>query len=139
MNEGTCRQEILAALRDMGIECMAVENPCEPGTPDINWCDMGREGWVELKYLERFPVRKGVVKIEHYTLQQRQFGAHRRGLGGNWALIVVIGEGLERACLGFRGSAGLLVGQKKEAWLWENASFSGLLSWESIAGNIVAK
>ena len=34
-----------------------VENAVEAGTPDVNYCIDGAEGWIELKQLDRWPAR----------------------------------------------------------------------------------
>lgn len=61
------RPVLLAAKLDP----VRVENPIHPGTPDVNICD-GR--WIELKCIERWPVRATTaVRIRHYTPQQRVF------------------------------------------------------------------
>lgn len=36
---------------------MRVENSCMPGTPDLNVCQDGRDFWVELKDVDKFPAR----------------------------------------------------------------------------------
>lgn len=64
-----------------------MENPVKPGTPDVNY----REGWIELKWLRRWPVRPDtVVAIDHFTIQQRRFLRDRWRRGGHaWLLLQV--------------------------------------------------
>ena len=137
MDEGYCRREIVPAMIELGAHALPVENSVHDGTPDINWAFEGREGWVELKYLDRFPVRKGIVRIEHYTQQQRLFAACRMQSGGNWALILIVGKGAERECVAFTGAKGLLVGTKDAAWLHKNMDWGGSMSWDMIAKHVV--
>jgi len=62
------RKKIVKALNKLKKDAISVENPALPGTPDVNYIG----GWVELKYLERWPVKKETkVTLDHYTQQQR--------------------------------------------------------------------
>jgi hypothetical protein len=59
------RPFLLAAKLDP----VRVENPIHPGTPDVNLSD-GK--WIELKTVDRWPVRENtILRIGHYTPQQR--------------------------------------------------------------------
>lgn len=65
----------------------AVENPCLPGTPDINYVG----GWIELKWLRGWPKRAGTpVAIEHYSPQQRAFHQLRWHHGGAVYLLLQV-------------------------------------------------
>lgn len=62
------RQLVVKALTKAGYDATSVENPAYPGTPDIQYID----GWIECKYLEKWPARHDTtVRIEHFTPQQR--------------------------------------------------------------------
>lgn len=65
MTEYKDRSKVVKALSSLG--AMPVENPAQPGTPDVAFFF----GWIELKRILRFPVRGGVVKIPHYTQTQK--------------------------------------------------------------------
>jgi hypothetical protein len=55
-------------LEKAGLDPCSVENPAFPGTPDVQHID----GWLELKFLEKWPKRETTtVRIEHFTPQQR--------------------------------------------------------------------
>lgn len=77
------RQAVTRALRPLN--AIAVENPVLPGTPDVNYV----EGWIELKWIRAWP--KGVdtvVRIPHYTVQQRIWHIKRRRAGGQaWWML----------------------------------------------------
>lgn len=76
MSESTMRQRVVRALKRL--HAVPVENPAWPGTPDVSYIG----GWLELKWLRDWPIRKeSVVKIEHFTQQQRVWlmEHHRRG------------------------------------------------------------
>lgn len=80
----------MKALRPLN--AVAVENPACPGTPDVNYI----EGWIELKWLRHWPVRpETIVRIPHFTSQQRIWHFRRRRAGGqSWFLLQVRKEWL---------------------------------------------
>lgn len=77
------RQEVVRLLKPLA--AIAVENPVLPGTPDVNYV----EGWIELKWIRSWPKQaETVVKIDHYTAQQRIWHYKRRRAGGqSWFLL----------------------------------------------------
>lgn len=83
MSEKTMRQRIVKALQSL--DALAVENPMHPGTPDVNYV----EGWIELKWLKRWPKNadKSPVLIEHFTPQQRVWLRRRALRKGNVLLL----------------------------------------------------
>ena len=83
MAESGMRSKVLQRLRRL--HGIAVENPALPGTADVNYV----EGWIELKWLRKWPVLPGsVVRFEHYTPQQRIWHIKRRLAGGqSWLMI----------------------------------------------------
>ncbi len=85
MRESAMRQRVVKLLRPL--DAISVENPSRPGTPDVNFI----EGWLELKVLEKWPVRaKTKVRVPCFTQQQRVW-LKRRWLagGGSWLLICI--------------------------------------------------
>ncbi len=79
------RKNVCEWLKDF--DAFAVENPANPGTPDVSYV----EGWIELKQLDEWPVREDTpVKIVHYTPQQKIRARKRWKRGGNvfWLLQV---------------------------------------------------
>lgn len=86
MSESRQRGVVVRALRPL--DAMSVENRVYPGTPDVNY----REGWVELKWLPRWPRNcdSAPVKIDHFTPQQRVWLKRRWRAGGHaWLLLQV--------------------------------------------------
>jgi len=83
MSESDMRGTVVNELRTL--HAIAVENPVLPGTPDVNYA----EGWIELKWLRRWPTRpETVVHVEHFSPQQRVWHIQRRLVGGrSWVLI----------------------------------------------------
>ena len=85
MSESAMRGKVVKALKNL--DGFAVENPCLPGTPDLNYID----GWIELKWLARWPVRAGSkVAIPHFTPQQRLFLRERWRKGGSVFLLLQV-------------------------------------------------
>lgn len=87
MSEKTQRQRVVKALKPF--DAWSVENPCRPGTPDVNYI----EGWIELKWLADWPKRATTtVRIEHFTPQQRVHLARRWEMGGNAYLLLQVAQ-----------------------------------------------
>lgn len=79
--------KIQAALA--GLDAVRVENPADPGTPDINF----KLGWIETKLIKRWPKKKlSPVRVRHYTPQQRAWHVRRHKVGG-FILVVIEVEG----------------------------------------------
>jgi hypothetical protein len=77
------RGRVVEALR--ALNAVPVENPVLPGTPDVNFV----EGWLELKWLRAWPKSEGtVVRVEHFTPQQRIFHLRRRMAGGRSDVLI---------------------------------------------------
>lgn len=91
MSERYMRSDIVKLLCKAGLDAFAVENPCLPGTPDVNYIG----GWIELKQLPRWPRTNGPIKIDHFTTQQRVVLRRRCHRGGDaWLLLRVTPEWL---------------------------------------------
>lgn len=102
----TMRPRVIKALRPLN--AIAVENSVLAGTPDVNFV----EGWIELKWLRTWPARQDtIVRIDHYTPQQKIFAVKRRRAGGNcWMLLQV-----REQWLLFDGAVAAMVFNKKTA------------------------
>ena len=70
------------------LDPVRVENPIVPGTPDVNY----NQGWIELKFAERWPPRGGPLRLDHFTRQQRTWLTRRRKAGGRAFLLLKVGE-----------------------------------------------
>jgi hypothetical protein len=69
---------------------MAVENPILPGTPDVN---VSTGAWIELKSMERWPkMPHTVLRIEHWTPQQRVWHIRRSRVGGETYVLLELVE-----------------------------------------------
>lgn len=113
MTEQRMRQRVVKALKSL--DAHSVENPCRPGTPDINFV----EGWMELKWAKKWPTREGTpFRCEHFTPQQRVWLLARRRAGGRAFVLLQVGSD----CLLFDGAdAALYLGKTTRGELWDLA------------------
>lgn len=83
MSEAGMRTKVTSLLRDY--HAFAVENPVLPGTPDVN-CTLG---WIELKWTKRWPKvgENSIIRLEHFTQQQRIFLLKRHSVDGTGFLL----------------------------------------------------
>lgn len=91
--ESTLRQRLIKGINEADGHAVAVENAVEAGTPDLNYCVAGAEGWLELKQVPDWP--KGidtVIRIEHYTLHQRRWIHRRQVAGGRAGLVLQVAD-----------------------------------------------
>ena len=87
MSEKDMRGKVIKALKSL--DAFAVENSCLPGTPDVNYI----EGWLELKWLRSWPSGNDtIVRLEHYSKEQRLFHRVRERKGGNMHLLLQCGR-----------------------------------------------
>lgn len=76
-------------LRLAGFDPVRVENPACPGTPDVNITT----GWIELKQLVDWPKkRKTIVRVPHFTPQQRVWLLRRQLAGARAWVLLRVGE-----------------------------------------------
>ena len=67
-----------------------IENNVALGTPDVNYCIEGAEGWVELKHAREWPKRGGPLKLRHFTPEQRLWIHLRQGAGGKAFVLLKV-------------------------------------------------
>lgn len=85
MSESTQRRRICQALRCL--DARPIENKLGSGTPDVNIAT----GWIELKWLRKWPVRpETCVRIDHFTKQQRIWLKRRWSVNqSSWVILQV--------------------------------------------------
>lgn len=89
MSEILMSKVVMNILREVGLHPVRVENPANPGTPDINYV----EGWVELKYAENWPKDKTKpLKIRHFRPEQKVWIRKRRMAHGQVFLLLKVGK-----------------------------------------------
>ncbi len=113
MTEQTMRQRVVKALKSL--DAWSVENPCRPGTPDVNYI----EGWIELKWVESWPKRESTpVRLPHFTPHQKLHLRRRWRMGGNAYLLLQV----DQDWFLFAGEeAAIIVGQANRAVLEERS------------------
>lgn len=87
MSEKALAKRVIKILKPLhGIR---VENPCRPGTPDINCAG---DNWIELKQQDQWPVHATTpLRLDHdYTPQQRIFAEDRISKGGKCYVLMQI-------------------------------------------------
>lgn len=122
MSESDQRQRVVRLMREY--DAMAVENRVRPGTPDVNYIG----GWVELKWLRRWPKNSDIspVHIDHFTPQQRVWLKTRWRRGGR-AFLLLQAAGCD--WLLFDGeTAAHAVGRATRAELYARA----LVTWKNL-------
>lgn len=127
MNESTLQAKLIKTLERL--DACPVENPKRAGTPDINFIG----GWMEVKFLPRWPKRDStVVKLNHFTPQQKVWLWRRCQKGGKaWLFLQV-----ESTYLLFCGSRARMVGSLNKTQLighadavWEVYPDKELITW----------
>lgn len=79
--------QLKEALR--GLDPQRMENAVGPGTPDISYA----AGWIESKFVRDLPKRAtSIVRLDHYTPQQRAWHVRRRMARGRVHVAVRFGE-----------------------------------------------
>ena len=93
MNEATLRNYVRKGLHAKGMLTTHHEDMLNAGVPDLSYSGGGVHGWVELKWLEAWPKRPGtVVRIPHYTKEQKHFLLSRGRAGGRCWLLLRVGR-----------------------------------------------
>lgn len=72
MNEGEVSKTIVGLLNHYG-HCQKHEDKYETGIPDLSYAIKGSSGWIELKYLKKWPKRGGPVQFKRFTSKQRNW------------------------------------------------------------------
>lgn len=73
-----------------GLDARRIESTSTAsGIPDVNYV----QGWIELKCLRGWPVReKTIVKVKHFTADQRAFLRVRWAAGGKTFLLLKVAK-----------------------------------------------
>ena len=124
MNEATLRNYVRPRLAAKGVLPTHHEDALNSGIPDLSYSHGGVHGWIELKWLEAWPKREAtIVRIQHYTKEQKHFLLSRGRAGGRCWLLLRIG----RAHMIFNHEASRYVGEQNAAWL----EFSATEAWDN--------
>ena len=122
MNEATLRNYVRKGLHANGILTTHHEDALNPGIPDLSYSGNGVHGWIELKWLEAWPKRADtIVRIPHYTKEQKHFLLSRGRAGGRCWLLLRVGTwhllmDHERAQRAGELKKGLLLSHSSLSW-----------------------
>ena len=115
-------------------DIMRVENSVCPGTPDVNMCYMGQEAWIELKVAKRPKRATSIVRVDHFTDEQRLWLFNRHKAHGRAYLLLQLEDTYYR----FTGDvAALLVGKCNEERLSAACAYESQ-SLSLMSNNIIA-
>ena len=93
MNEATLRNYVRKGLHAKGVLTTHHEDMLNAGILDLSYSGGGVHGWVELKWLEAWPKREDtIVRIPHYTKEQKYFLLTRGRAGGRCWLLLRVGK-----------------------------------------------
>ena len=85
MSEQALAGRIVKILKPL--DAVRVENPCHPGTPDVNYIG----GWIELKKVDKWPVREDTpLRLPHFTPQQKIWLDRRIRKGGEAYVLLQV-------------------------------------------------
>lgn len=88
-----------------GVHIQRIENAVDTGTPDVEYCHEGRQGWIELKVAKK-PARAATpVRIRHFSKEQRLWHRDRVKSGGRSFILVQV----EREYFLFTGTLGAVL------------------------------
>jgi hypothetical protein len=114
VNELDYKRDVVSILRGIGFDVQAHEDAVDNFIPDLSFAFAGKDGWVELKYLNKLP--RNLDAIPHYTYGQQEWLINR----------------------GFKGSGNcfLLVGSPRKhfLWYWRNLKMVRGLPWDDAVG-----
>jgi len=115
MNEATLRNYVRKGLHAKGVLTTHHEDMLNAGVPDLSYSVHGVHGWIELKWLEAWPKREDtIVRIPHYTKEQKHFLLSRGRAGGQCWLLLRVGD---REHLLFDSKAAQSVGEQTRSGL----------------------
>lgn len=87
MNEDRYRREVMAGLKGHKWKVQDHEDMFHKFIPDVSFSVGGKDGWIELKYVQKFPRTLG--HIEHYTTGQQEWLMTRGAAGAGHCYLWV--------------------------------------------------
>jgi hypothetical protein len=119
MSESNLKARVKSKYKDVFIQ--DIESPTTgTGIPDSYLLYNSIPAWAESKYAKRWPVRGGILRIQHYTLAQRLWLKNHYEKGGLSLLILGVG----REILIFKNEDAIMVGLVDKQWLLDRAYHS---------------
>ena len=102
------RKKILAAFPLARID--RIENALSSGLPDVSACIAGKDVWLELKYVDKWPARATTKVLNRYGLRPEQI---------NWHIRQTVAD----------GNAFILVGIERESYVVDSAYVREINDW----------
>ena len=92
MSEKNLWQYCRRHLSDKGL-LMRIENAFYKGVPDVNFLINGIEGWLELKFLHKFPKKETTaISVPHFTQEQKLWHKTRWENDGLTAMLLQVAD-----------------------------------------------
>jgi hypothetical protein len=80
-------------LKTKGWHIERVEDYLTDGRPDVEYCVDGVAGWVELKYMKKWPVRPTTpLRMAHLTVSQENWHFHYHRHGGRSYFLIQVDD-----------------------------------------------
>lgn len=88
ISEKNMRRNVVKILRQAKLDARPVENPVDPGFPDVEYIG----GVLELKAVDEWPKRASTpLRLDHYTQEQRIWHERRHHCGGRIHVLLQVG------------------------------------------------
>lgn len=110
---GDMRPRVVRELNKRGLDAYAIEVVFIDGIPDVE-C---RVAWLELKWLRDWTSKTGVIRLKHFTADQKNWLTKRWKSGGACFLLIQV----KREWLLIAGKDAMLVGTLTRLELREKA------------------
>ena len=115
---------LMKALKSVG-HASRIENLVASGMPDVSYCVAGREGFIENKWVGRWPLHPStIVRLPHYTAHQRLWHRERARAGGTVWVLVGVGNPMRDYLLLEGWMAADYLGLTTKAALLERAAWA---------------
>lgn len=137
MDEGTFWDYLRKGMKGYW-DAQRHEDKLSKGIPDVSYGLWGTGGWVELKYLHGWPKQeKTIVKIDHYTTEQRRWLRNRGKHTDHCWLFLRVGAG---DFLLFDWQQAQMVGKQTKGQLIKNCylRWEGRIDFEELARTLSA-
>ena len=110
-----------------GGEATRHEDTYLAGIPDISYGLRKVNGWIESKYINKWPkARRGVVRFRRYTTKQRNWTIRRQKAGGHCYIILLIGKDIKsREFIIFSGHLAKKLGCMSRSEMYHNCIWRG--------------
>lgn len=118
--------EVLESIILKEGDCSRHEDKYKSGVPDISYGINDINGWIESKFIDKWPTRDKTVNLRKFTSQQRRWITKRNNSGGNCYIILLVGkEKRNREFLIFSGDYAMKLGHVTRNEMYKNCVWYG--------------